>query len=89
MINHFTSPDGLRWSAPEVVLRGGATFDNWGLVAPTVVVEPDRLVMFYTGWQISPDPCFPVAPGGRFGTTAVSLATCVFGYVGRAVVPRS
>jgi hypothetical protein len=88
-LNHFTSPDGVRWSDPEILLTGGATFDNWGIMAPTVVAEPDRLVMFYTAWQITNSPCFPVPPGGRFGSNAASSTKCVFGNVGRAIAPRN
>ena len=63
-INLFWSVDGVDWSGPDVLLSPGASFDKWGMMAPTVVVEDSELVLFYSGWSIEgqgsaspPDGC--------------------------------
>jgi len=92
-INYFSSTDGTNWSASEILLypgEGGA-FDNWGIMAPTVVVEDQSIVMFYTGWSIEDHECFPepFPPDVRFGRPSDNNTKCIYGSVGRAVSPRS
>jgi hypothetical protein len=88
-INVFQSPDGIRWSDPEILLTPGAPFDNWGLMAPTVVVEDSTLVMFYSGWSSENHPCFPepFRSDVRFGYPTKD-DHCIYGSVGRAVAGR-
>ncbi len=80
------SRDGVSWSEPMAILgpREGR-FDSWGLMAPTVVVEPDRAVLFYTAFEVGPRRCFPVPADGRFGRPVDGDARCVFSTLGRAV----
>ena len=62
-------------------------FDDWGVMAPTVAVEEDQVVMFYTAFGTERHACFPVAADGRFGRPAGD-GQCLFGTVGRAVSSR-
>jgi predicted GH43/DUF377 family glycosyl hydrolase len=89
-INYFRSVDGVKWSEPKILLRPGATFDSWGVMAPTVVVEDSELVLFYTGWCIENHQCFPepLPPDIRFGRPSNNDTECIYGSVGRAVAPR-
>ncbi len=89
-ITHSTSVDGVNWSAPEVILSPSAEpgFDNWGLMAPTVAVEADRLVLFYTAFETDQHVCFPVAVDGRFGMPVAENSKCLYATTGRAVSPR-
>jgi hypothetical protein len=89
-INHFWSVSGDDWSSPEVLLSPGAAFDDWGMMAPTVVVEDSEIVLFYSGWSIADHPCFPepFPPDVRFGYPTTD-DRCIFGSVGRATSPRS
>jgi hypothetical protein len=90
-INYFQSDDGESWLSSGVLLSPGATFDNWGIMAPTVVVEENEIVMFYTGWSIANHPCFPepLTPDTRFGRPSDSDTKCIYGSIGRAVAERS
>ena len=92
-INYFSSADeGLTWSGPEILLYPGqgTAFDNWGIMAPTVVVEDQSLVLFYTGWGMEDHECFPESfpPDVRFGRPSDNNKKCIYGSVGRAVSPR-
>ena len=89
-INYFRSVDGVTWSEPEILLQPGAVFDSWGMMAPTIVVEDDQIVLFYTGWSIEDHECFPdpFPPHVRFGRPSINDTQCIFGSVGRAVSPR-
>ncbi len=91
-INYFSSADGLSWSGPEVLLSpgGGGAFDNWGIMAPTVVIEEESIVLFYTGWGMEDHECFPepFPPDVRFGRPSDDNQKCIYGSVGRAVSPR-
>lgn len=87
---YATSPDGRSWSSNQILLSPGdqPTFDNWGLMAPTAVVEEDRIIMFYTAYEVDPNPCFPIPPDGRFGRPVVGGQKCVRATLGRAVSAR-
>lgn len=91
-INYFSSTDGSNWSESEILLYPGEgeAFDNWGIMAPTVVVEDGSIVMFYTGWSIEDHECFPepFPPDVRFGRPSDNNTKCIYGSVGRAVSPR-
>jgi hypothetical protein len=89
-IVYYRSHDGTTFTGPTVLLTPDAPFDAWGMMAPTVVVEPDRLVMFYSGWSREDHPCFPepLPPGTRFGRPSDGNSTCIFGSIGRAVADR-
>jgi predicted GH43/DUF377 family glycosyl hydrolase len=88
-IGYVTSADGVAWGAPRVILEGSvAGFDDWGIMAPTVVVEPERLVMFYTAFGLEQRACFPVPADGRFGRPVLNGAACLYATVARAIAPR-
>ncbi|MEJ2355798.1 MAG: hypothetical protein P8Y62_07860 [candidate division WOR-3 bacterium] len=89
-INYFQSGDGETWLSYGILLSPGATFDNWGVMAPTVVVEENEIVMFYTGWSIENHPCFPepLTPDTRFGRPSDNDTKCIYGSIGRAVAER-
>jgi hypothetical protein len=57
-------------------------------MAPTVVVEPERLVMFYTAFGLEQRACFPVPADGRFGRPVLNGAACLYATVARAIAPR-
>lgn len=91
-INYFSSTDGTNWSTSEILLYPGEgeAFDNWGIMAPTIVVEDQSIVMFYTGWSMEDHECFPepFPPDVRFGRPSDNNTKCIYGSVGRAVSPR-
>jgi hypothetical protein len=91
-INYFSSADGTNWTGPEILLTPGTgtAFDNWGMMAPTVVVEENSIVMFYSGWHVEEHACFPEPfdPRIRFGLPMLGDTSCVYGAIGRAVSPR-
>jgi hypothetical protein len=59
-------------------------------MAPTVVVEDEDIVLFYTGWAIENHPCFPepFTPDVRFGRPSDEDRQCIYGSVGRATAGR-
>jgi hypothetical protein len=90
-IIYATSPDGLRWSTPKIILSPGGVrgFTDWGLNAPTAAVDAGQVVLFLTAIGSESHGCFPVPPQGRFGIPwGGSNDKCVFLSVGRAVAPR-
>lgn len=89
-ITYATSPDGVSWTEPQVILAPRSTpgFDNWGLMAPTVAVERDRIVLFYTAYEAAFHTCFPVPADGRFGRPVADGSRCLFATLGRAVSSR-
>jgi predicted GH43/DUF377 family glycosyl hydrolase len=89
-IVYYRSTDGANFSDPTDLLLPETPFDSWGLMAPTVVVEPDRLVMFYSGWSCEDHPCFPepLPPNTRFGYPSAGESACIYGAIGRAVATR-
>jgi hypothetical protein len=92
-VTHAVSDDGGQFTAPERVLRRrDEGFDNWGLMAPTVVVEDDVVIMFYTAWESQDHHCVLEGPDGRVGMPVESRpqeARCLYGTLGRAISPRS
>jgi hypothetical protein len=93
-LTHATSEDGLRFSAPKTLLkrRSGTVFDNWGLMAPTAVVEDASTILFYTAWEMQEHACQIQGAGGRMGMPQESrpqAARCLYGTLGRAVAPRA
>jgi predicted GH43/DUF377 family glycosyl hydrolase len=91
-INYYTSLDGITWSSPEILLTHGQgdDYDNWGIMAPTVIIDNNELVMFYTAWGIEDYPCFPepFTSDIRFGMPFNNETQCIHGYVSRATAPR-
>ncbi len=85
----YRSHDGVTFFGPFDLLLPEAEFDAWGLMAPTLVVEDDQLVMFYSGWSREDGPCFPEPfhAGIRFGRPSEG-DTCIHGAIGRAVAVR-
>ena len=93
LLTYSVSDDGRQFTAPKTILRrrSGDAFDNWGLMAPTVVAEDDEVVLFYTAWESQAHHCVWSGPGGRLGTADESRpqdARCLYGTLGRAVSPR-
>ena len=93
-ITHSTSSDGLHFTAPETILRrrSGDVFDNWGLMAPTLVVEPAAVVLFHTAWEMQEHRCQISGVNGRMGMKQESrpeLARCLYGTLGRAIAKRT
>ncbi len=86
VIAYCSSEDGEKWAGSEVILRKGnqGAFDNWGVMAPTVVFEEDEVVLFYTAWEHEAHPGLPGPPDGRFGATRHGERT-IYGTLGRAV----
>jgi hypothetical protein len=84
-ITHATSLDGVTWSTPGPLLSPGAVggYDDWGVMAPTVAVEPDRLVLFYTAFGTSGGACRLIGPRGRFGMPMAQGRRCFFPTIGR------
>jgi len=84
-IAYSRSADGKSWSPGRTILEKGPeqSFDNWGIMAPTVVFEKDRVVMFYTAWQIADQTMNPLPPDGRFGMSR-GQSQVIWGTLGRA-----
>jgi len=57
-------------------------------MAPTVAVEPDQLVVFYTAFGLEERACFPVPADGRFGKPVRNGAACLYATVARSVAAR-
>lgn len=89
-IVYYVSNNGTSFSRPADLLTPSAAFDSWGMMAPTLVVEQDSLVMFYSGWSYVDHPCFPepLPINCRFGRPSNNDAGCIFGSFGRAVAAR-
>ncbi len=90
-IDYYTSRDCLTFSRSTTVLVPQEEFDAWGMMAPTLVVEPDSIVMFYSGWSYVDRPCFPepLPADVRFGRPSNNDAACIFGSFGRAIAART
>ena len=84
-ITYYRSVDGKSWSNARTILKKGpeSSFDNWGIMAPTVVFEKDQVVMFYTAWQIGNQTMTPLPPDGRYGLRRGQKQT-IWGTLGRA-----
>jgi predicted GH43/DUF377 family glycosyl hydrolase len=89
-IELYRSSNGVTFSSPVDVLSPQTSFDSWGLMAPSVVVNDSSLVLFYSGWSSEDHPCFPepLPPDTRFGRPSDNGATCIHGAIGRAVAAR-
>jgi hypothetical protein len=83
-ITHSTSLGGVTWSTPRLLLSPGAVggYDDWGMMAPTVAVESDRIVLFYTAFGLSDDACRLIGRRGRFGIP-VAEGQCMYPTIGR------
>ncbi|MBI4342461.1 MAG: hypothetical protein HY599_03730 [Candidatus Omnitrophica bacterium] len=86
-ISYATSPDGVHWTSPRVILSPGSVpgFNDWGLMAPTAAVEPNRLVLFYTAFGTVSRACQTVGPAGRFGFPWGDGSRCMFATTARAI----
>lgn len=88
-IAHAISEDGLSWTNMQVVLEPGSenSFDGWGIMAPSIVFEEDRAVLFYSAWGDKSDSkCVMRGEGAKWGKTVAGETKCVHGNLGRAVV---
>lgn len=90
-INYATSSDGIRWSAPRIILSpgGGHGFKSGGVLAPTVAVDAEQLVLFHVAFATEPRACYPVPQQGRYGVPWGGNDACAFFTIGRAVAQRS
>jgi len=86
VIAYCASEDGKKWAGSELILKRGDkdAFDNWGVMAPTVVFEEDEVVLFYTAWEHEGHPGLAGPPSGRFGATRHGERT-IYGTLGRAI----
>jgi hypothetical protein len=84
-IIYHRSADGETWIGGQTILEKGPeeSFDNWGIMAPTVVFDDDKVVLFYTAWQIGEQIMDPLPPDGRFGMRRGASHT-IWGALGRA-----
>jgi hypothetical protein len=94
VVTYAVSDDGYHFSALRTILsrRGGNAFDNWGLMAPTLVVEPESVLLFYTGWESQEHACSFTGPNGRMGMAHESRpqgARCLYATLGRATSRRT
>lgn len=89
-ISHATSIDGVRWTAPSVILSAGSApgFNDWGVMAPTVAVDANGVVLFYTAFGTTEGRCQPLGPNGRWGLPVLNNSRCMFATTGRAVSAR-
>jgi predicted GH43/DUF377 family glycosyl hydrolase len=89
-IELYRSSNGATFSSAVDLLLPQTSFDSWGLMAPSVIVDDSSLVLFYTGWSSEDHPCFPdpLPPDTRFGRPSDNEATCIYGAIGRAVAVR-
>lgn len=89
-IGYSTSTDGINWQPGTVILQknAGHAYENWGVMAPTVMLDSDTLYLFYTAWGTEGHACFPVPSSGRFGIPLTS-DRCVYGTMARAVASAS
>jgi len=88
-LSHSRSPDGVHWSPSTLLLEETVPgLDDWGMMAPTVAVEKDRVALFYTAYAAEQRACFPVPTDGRFGHPVAKGTQCVFPTVARAVAAR-
>jgi predicted GH43/DUF377 family glycosyl hydrolase len=81
-----SSDEGRTWSASRTILspRSTSEFDNWGLMAPTIVYDKDRFVLFYSAWQAANFKCADNPTERRVGITISEESKCVFLTMGRA-----
>ena len=86
----YRSLNGATFSSPVDLLSPQTSFDSWGLMAPTLVVNDSQVVMFYSGWSSVDHPCFPdpLPPDTRFGRPSDDGTACIHGAIGRAVAVR-
>ncbi len=83
-ITYYRSEDGKSWSDTRTILEKGPekSFDNWGIMAPTVVFEKKHIVMFYTAWQVGNQTMTPLPTDGRYGLRRGQKQT-IWGTLGR------
>ncbi len=93
-VTYSSSGDGIHFTAPTTILWRGPEpgFDDWGLMAPTVVTEPSEVRVFYTAWQRQDQHCQLTGAGGRLGMPQESRpakARCLYPTLARAVSRRA
>lgn len=81
-----SSDAGGTWSEPvEALGFDHGEFDNWGVMAPSLVVEPNGAVLFFTAWQATDGPCSQSARAGMPDSDDPAQSQhCLFASVGRA-----
>ncbi len=78
---------GNTWSDEKIILTKGTTdaFDNWGIMAPTVVKDNKDLILFYTAFGVGDiNTCFS-EPKERWGVPIENASKCSYASLGRAV----
>jgi len=89
-IKMASSPDGLNWANDSTILSYGGNItdsDGWGIMAPTLVVETDQLVMFYSAWGEVDN--FLCDRNSKWGIDLLESSRCVYGSIARATAPLS
>jgi predicted GH43/DUF377 family glycosyl hydrolase len=84
----MSNDEGRSWSTPEVILESGSgdAFDNWGIMAPTIVPDEGRFIIFYSAWGVVDSPCPPNGP--RWGMPIANGKKCLHQTMGRAEQSR-
>jgi hypothetical protein len=92
-ITYAVSENGRHFTAQRTILRRRADvpFDNWGVMAPTIVVELEKVFLFYTAWEMQEHRCALYGPTGRMGMPQESrpqAARCLYTTLARAASNR-
>jgi predicted GH43/DUF377 family glycosyl hydrolase len=86
-IAYLVSEDGEdTWSRPLLILSKGDSnsFDSWGVMAPTVVLDNNKFYLFYTAWEVKDINCLE-EPITRLGLLTQDNNKCAYGTLGRAI----
>ncbi len=82
------SSNGLDWTDQQLIATpslAGNDFDDWGIMAPTVVFDKDKALMFYTAWgQTKNRKCLLHGSGSRWGKGVMADTKCVYSHLARA-----
>jgi hypothetical protein len=76
------------WSKPTVILTksDANTFDNWGIMAPSVVFDEDKIYLFYTALGVKDISCFGESKT-RWGSPIDNNSKLGYMTLGRAIRP--
>ncbi len=83
-IAYRTSVDeGETWSSEKILLepREGTSFDNWGVMAPSIVLDQNKFYLFFSAWGTDGQPC--ASHPNRWGTEY--NGRCIYQTMGRAI----
>ena len=82
------SADGLNWTDHQIIATPSVArpgFDDWGIMAPTVVFGENKALLFYTAWgQTKKGKCLLFGDGSRWGKGVLGETKCVYSHLARA-----